>query len=260
MPIQPCELMDGTPPVARPFDFTRKASVEFSEFGQGLFQELWRLSLLTGAEGQIGLHTEIYPYALTCSRIGFGGGVVCDDIQPICANTIAKDLNIPDVSFPIAMLVKRKPAFIELQRCRRGVPFFERNTNTACFKFVARLKLRRTITVFAFELWTTLIREVEKSVPKQDADGSAQRQGYHAGSMPNAYGCLRATSSTAVAADNAPHIYHRGDNSGFPTSESGYAHHISRQAYSQDAYFSDVRVSDICKFYACIFVFAFVFS
>ena len=152
MPIKSCELTDSTPPIARPVHFTRKTFAEFSELIQGVFQELWRLYFLTGAECQVSVHTEIYPYALTCSKIEFDCGVVCNNIEPIGANRVTKDLDIANISFPIAGVMKRKPAFIELQRLRSLVPFFERKANTTIFKFVSRLKLRRTITVFAFEL------------------------------------------------------------------------------------------------------------
>ena len=72
VPIQPCELTDTSPPIVRTFDLTAKCLTEGSQFFQGMFQELWRVYLLTCAERQIGIQAEIYPYALTCSRIGFG--------------------------------------------------------------------------------------------------------------------------------------------------------------------------------------------
>jgi len=161
MSIEPCEFSDSTPPIVRTFDFTRSAFAEFSEFFQGLFQELWRLYFLTNVECQVGVHTEIYPYALTCSKIGFSCGVVCDDIKSIGANRVAKDLDIADIAVPVAMVMERKPTFIELQGLRRFVPFFERNANTTFFKKITTLKLRRTITVFAFEL-----RQATESVKK----------------------------------------------------------------------------------------------
>ena len=80
MSVEPCDFFDSTPPILRTFHFTRKALVEFAKFDQGLFQELGRLYLLARVERQIGIHTEIYPYALTCSKIGFTGGGICDDI------------------------------------------------------------------------------------------------------------------------------------------------------------------------------------
>ena len=155
------DFSDSTPPIVRTFDFTRKAFVEFAKFGQGLFQELRRLYFLARVERQIGVHTEIYPYALTCSKIGFGGGIVCNNIEPIGANRVAKDLEIADIAFIVAVVMKRKPAFIELQTFRRGIPFFERKANATFFKEITTLKLRRTIAAFALEL-----RQTTKSVKK----------------------------------------------------------------------------------------------
>ena len=163
MSAEACDFSDSTPPIVRTFHFTRKAFVKFAKFGQGSLQKLWRLYLLTIRERQIGIHAEIYPYAFTCSKIGFGGGVVCNNIKPICANRIAKDLEIANlVSFPISVVMEREPAFIELQGLRRFIPFFQRKANTTCFKEITTLKLRRTIAVFALEL-----RQSTKSIKKR---------------------------------------------------------------------------------------------
>ena len=113
MPIQPRKLPDGTPPIVRTFDFTRQAFAECSEFIQGLLQKLWRLFLFAGAKGQVGLHTEIYSYALTCSRIRFGGGIVCNNIEPIGTTRITKYLDIANFTVPIAVLVETEPTFVE---------------------------------------------------------------------------------------------------------------------------------------------------
>ena len=64
--VETCEFSDSTPPVARTFYLTTQSLVEFSKFLQGLFQGLWVLYLLTRVQGQVGIHTEIYPNALTC--------------------------------------------------------------------------------------------------------------------------------------------------------------------------------------------------
>ena len=161
MPIQPHELTDSTPPIVRASNLSAKCFVERSEFVQGVLQRLGVLIFLTRVERQIGVHTEIYPYALTCSRIGFSCGVVCDDIQPIGANRIAKDLDIANNAFPITVMVERKPTFVELQGLRGFIPRLERKSDTSILKFVARLELRRTIAIFAFEL-----RQPAKSIKK----------------------------------------------------------------------------------------------
>ena len=152
VPVEACEFTDTSPPIVRTFDLTAECLTEGSEFFQGLFQELWRVYLLTGAECQIGIQTEIYPYALTCSRIGFGRGVVCDDIKPISTNRVAKDLDIADISIPFAMLMKRKPAFVEFKGLRGFIPRFERESDTPFLKKVRRLEFGRTVSVFALEL------------------------------------------------------------------------------------------------------------
>ena len=161
MPIQPHELTDSTPIVMRTFHFSANCLVETTKFGQRAFQKLWRLYLFSRVKRQIGVHTEIYPYALTCSRIRFGCRVVCNDIQPIAANRIPKDLDIANMSLPITVMVERKPTFVELQGLRGFIPRLEGKSNASVLKSVARLELRRTIAIFAFEL-----RQPPKSVKK----------------------------------------------------------------------------------------------
>ena len=96
--IEPRKLTDSTPPVARSFHFTRKCFVEMLELSQGVFQGLGVVNLFACVQGQVGIHTEVYPDTLTCRKIGFGCGIVGNDIEPIRANRIAKDLNIAKVS------------------------------------------------------------------------------------------------------------------------------------------------------------------
>ena len=47
--------------------------------------------------------------------------------------------------------------------------------------------------------------------------------------------CVRATSSSAVAGENVPHISRISGNIAFPTQGSDYGHPQGRQAYCQDA-------------------------
>ena len=165
MPIKSRELTDSTPPIARPFHFTRSAFGEFAEFSQGLFQKLRVLDFFASVECQIGIHTEVCAYAFTCSGQHFFRRVICHDIEPIRSNTITKDLEITDVPVPIAMLMERKPAFIELESLRRFVPCFERQANFTCFKFVSCFELRRAIFATFLELRTAHMGKVKKSFP-----------------------------------------------------------------------------------------------
>ena len=132
MPIQACELTDTPPPVVRTFKFARKAFVERSELFQGLLQELWTLYLLTGVEREKSVfHTEVCTYTFTRSRQDFFRGVVGCDIKPIRTNGITKDLDVADVSCPIAVVVEREPTFVEFQGFRGFIPRLKRQTNTS---------------------------------------------------------------------------------------------------------------------------------
>ena len=151
-PIQSCEFSDSTPPVIRAFDFTRKAFIELAELFQGLFQKLRRLYLLACAKRQKSvLHTEVCPHTFTRSGQRFGRSVVSNNVKPVCANSVAKDLNVSDITIPFAVLVKRETSSFKLQTLGFCVPFLEGEGNSAFLKFVTRLKLRRTITPFALE-------------------------------------------------------------------------------------------------------------
>ena len=152
-PIEPGELANSTPPIPGTFLLARKGFVQGSEFFQGAFQKLRRLFLFPSAKCQVRLQPEVYSYALTCSRIRFGNGGVCNHVKPIGANTITKDLNIANFTVPVAVLVKREIAFVELQRFSRYVPRFEREPDTPCLKEIPRLELRRAVSSFALELW-----------------------------------------------------------------------------------------------------------
>ncbi len=129
--VKPCEFTDGTPVVARPFDFSADGFVERAELVQGKFKELWRLYFLTGVEreksvfhtgfglGIDQIHSLYYivcPDTFTRSRQDFFTGIIGYDIQPIPTNTIAKDLEIADVSFPSAVLVKGNQRLLNLRR------------------------------------------------------------------------------------------------------------------------------------------------
>ena len=176
MPMQPRKLSDSTPIVVRPLNFARKTFAEYSELIQGVLQKLWRVFLFAGAKCQVGLHTEVYSYALTCSRTGFGCGSVCNNIEPIGANCIPKDLDIANLTRPLAVLVEREPTFVELQGLRGCVPGFERKSNTPCFKEIRRLELRRTIAIWTLELWKSTESVKEAFISDVDTDNHSVKR------------------------------------------------------------------------------------
>ncbi len=164
--VKPRKIVNGTPPVARPFGFSTDGFVAFSELVQGAFKELWRLYFLTGVEREKSVfHTEVCTYTFTRSRQDFFTGIIGHDIKPKRADTIAKDLEITDVAFPIEELVKGKPTFVKLQTLQGCVPRFEGDTHASFLKFVACLELRRTVAAFAFEFRFTCALDIEKTLP-----------------------------------------------------------------------------------------------
>ena len=173
--VKPCELTDSTPPIVRTFDLSTDRFVEFSELVQGVFQKFWRVYLLTCAECQVGLHTEVYPYAFTCSGQHFFGGIICNDVEPICSDSIPTDLNIADNPFPIAMLMEREVTFIVLvELFRKRIPHSKRDTDTPIFKFIGIRKLRRAVFFRLFELRGTdtsasfsLFEKIKKLFPRK---------------------------------------------------------------------------------------------
>ena len=184
MPIQPRKSSDTPPPIVRTLNFARKTFVEGAQFFQRAFEKLWRVFLFAGAKCQVGFHAGfglgidqihslyyiVYPYALTCSRIRFGCGSICNHVKPIRPNTISKDLDIANFTVIVAMLMERKPTFVELQALLTGIPGFQRKPDTPFFKKVRRLELRRTIAVFAFELWKSTKSGKESLIGGVDTD------------------------------------------------------------------------------------------
>ena len=163
--IEPCKCSNSTPPVVRTSDFSTQGLVESSECFQGLFQELWRSYFIASVESQIGVHTEIYPYAFTCSGQHFFRCIICHHIEPICSHTVAKDLDIADSAFPITRVVIQDVAVNKHKLLFCCVPFFERQANRVFREFVACFELRRTVSLTFLELWTTHMRKVKKSFP-----------------------------------------------------------------------------------------------
>ena len=188
--IKPCEFTDSTPPIARTFHFTTDGFIEFTELVQGVFQGLRVVYLLTRVseshaipiivmaclrQGQIRLHSGfdlgidqihslyyiVCAYAFTCSGQDFFSGVICHDGQPKCSDSISTDLDITDVSLPIAVVVIQDIATFEHKLFFDGIPFLEGQANRAfgndrrftvlafLKNLVSCLKLRRTV-FFAF--------------------------------------------------------------------------------------------------------------
>ena len=104
----------------------RKAFVELTKLFQGRFQGLWVLYFLTRVQFQVGIHTQVYRYAFTCSGYHFFSGIICHDIQPIRSNGIPKNLDIADIAMPIAMLMEREPDTLKLQSMLIVIPCLER--------------------------------------------------------------------------------------------------------------------------------------
>ena len=162
--VKPCQFSQRTPPIARTFHLTRQGFVKFAEFIQRLFQRLRMLDFLTGVQRQIGSESKVCSYAFTCSGQNFFRGVICNNGQPKRSNGIAKDLNIPDFTAPIAMVViqdvpanKNKPLFVRTPffegQANRAFRYYRRFSVFAFFKnLVACLELRRTPPSLAFEL------------------------------------------------------------------------------------------------------------
>ena len=129
--IEPCQLMHSTPPVLRTFNLSGKAFVERPKCFQGVLQRLWMLDFLTGVETEIGVvfNAEVYAYALTCSSNRFGYGIISYDIKPIGSCSIAKDLDIADVTIPIAVIVIQDVSTDKYELLFTCLPFFEGQTD-----------------------------------------------------------------------------------------------------------------------------------
>ena len=154
--IQSCQLTHSTPSVAGAFLLATDTFIEGSQCAQRFFEHLWDVYLFTGAKCQKSvLHTEICAYTFTRSGQRFGRSIVSDDIKPVFTHRVSADLNIADISVPVAVLVKRKPETVELQRLRVYIPRLERDTDASRFEFVACSESRRTITPFTFEFGRT---------------------------------------------------------------------------------------------------------
>ena len=164
--VKPRELTDSTPPIVRTFDLTTDGFIEGSELVQGVFQGVWVLDLLTRVECQIGIHAGfdlgidqihslyyiVYPYAFTCSGQHFFGDIICNDIEPKRSNAVAKNLDITDSPVPITVVMIQDISADKDELLFIRIPFFERDTDSALRKFVACLKLRRTVFASLLEL------------------------------------------------------------------------------------------------------------
>ncbi len=173
--IHPCELTEATPPIVRTFDFPRKAFGAFSKFCQGVFQELWRLYLFARVQRQKGvLQSEVCPNTFTRSRQHFFRSIIRHDIEPIGSNIVAKNLDVLHIPFPLAMLMEREPAFVELKFLCVFVPRFERETDPPFFKEITTLERRRTVFSAFLIFRTPDARDVKKSF-KSNVEASDYR-------------------------------------------------------------------------------------
>ncbi len=164
VPIQSRKSAKTPPPVARTFDFPRKAFAAFAKFGQGVFQELGRLYFLARVQRQkCGLQSEVCPNTFTRSRQHFFGGIIGYDIKPIGSSIVAKSLDVRHIPFPFAMLMEREPAFVKQKFLCVFVPLFEREADTSFFKEITTLERRRTVFSAFLIFWAPDARDVKKS-------------------------------------------------------------------------------------------------
>ena len=151
--IKPCEVSNGSVPIVRTLLLTASLLIQRPELVQGLFQGLRMLNLLTGVKCQIDFHTKVCAYTFTCSGQHFFAGVIGNDIEPKRSNGISTNLDIADVSFPIAMVMEREVNFLILiELLRTWIPHSKRDANTSLLKFVGIRKLRRAIFLAFLEL------------------------------------------------------------------------------------------------------------
>ncbi len=174
--VKACELSNSTIVVSRPFHFATDRLVQFAELLQRLFEKLRTFYFITITQRQERFDTEIYPYALTCSRKGFGRRIICHDEQVVIANSISADLDIAHIAVPVAMLMEREPGTVKFQGLRSVIPRLKRKTDTPVFKFVACLELGRTIAMFPFRFRNTALSSKEALVNIMDTDYSSVKR------------------------------------------------------------------------------------
>ena len=83
---------------------------------------------------------------------------------------------------------------------------------------------------------------------------------YPSVSMPSRSGCVRATSSGAVASDTCQRIYHRYGNIASRLPRSGYGHLQGHRTCYPSAYSVGDYVSFLCTFCDSVFVFSWIFT
>ena len=151
-PIDSRESSNRTPPIVRTFNFSAQSLVEFSQFVQRMLQGLRVLYLFTSVQSQVGFHTEVYPYTFTRSGQDFFSRIIGNNIKPKRSDSISTDLDIADITVPIAMLMIQDIATFEHKLFFHRTPLLEGQTDKALFKFVACFELRRTVFSSLFEL------------------------------------------------------------------------------------------------------------
>ena len=139
--IKACQCPNSTPPIARTSHLSTDRFIEFSELGQGVFQGLGMVYLLTRIQRQI-LHAKVIP---TLSPVGqnlFGG--VSVTIYNQYSPAASLDLEVP---FPIAMVVAQD--------------FLRTNTN---FCFSADHALKESLPLVSlYPVWNF----AERSLPRR---------------------------------------------------------------------------------------------
>ncbi len=139
------EVSDGTPPIVRAFDFTRKCLVQSSQRLERLFEKLRRCYLLACVAGEECFVSVVKPCTLT--RLGFGIGIVnilTRKVYPIVPAPISLDSDCLNISFDFTVLMEREPR-----------PYTV-DFDTIVFKCVPRLRERhRVVFVARLDFWST---------------------------------------------------------------------------------------------------------
>ncbi len=136
--MESCQSTNGTPPVTRTFDFTRKCLVQRSQRLQRLFEKLRGVYLVAYVAGEKCFVSIIKSCALT--RLGFGIGILnilARKVYPIVSTPISLDSDCLDVSFDFTVLMEREPR-----------PYTV-DFDTILFKGVTRLRERHRVVFVA---------------------------------------------------------------------------------------------------------------
>ena len=162
--IETCEFPHTPPPTVRTFLFTTQFFVERPKFGQGVFQRLRVLYVLTRAKCQVSVfHAEVCPYALTCSGQRSKICVSCCDTKPVISTVITLDCDTTNSPMPLTVFMESIRHVIKLPLTCFWIPFTQCESDTIIFQRPAslpwvsnRLKL---MSFFDFRSATQLIEK-----------------------------------------------------------------------------------------------------